>query len=731
MSPTVPALPASVDRFIGRAREVAEVDQALRRARLVNITGPGGAGKTRLALEIARRRARKSSSVFLVDLSAISEEHRVPAAFADAVGVAGASSDAMPDVVRVLAGASGLLVVDNCEHLVDAVRPALTALLEGCPKLRVLATSRQALRMPGETVCPLGPLPSDEAVRLFVERAQAVRPDALAREEASVEAICTRLEGLPLALELAAARVSVLSPTTILSRLQGQIDVLAGEGREGPTRHHSLRDTIEWSFGLLSRKEQEGFTRLAVFPGSFSLEAAEAVAGVSLDVLDSLVTKSLVSTLAASGDELRYRLLDTLRSYARERLLATGQEDELRDRHLRFFVARAEATHESGALGGSGSEVRALGEELDNLRLALAWSVDHDAQAGLRLVGTTGEVWFRRGQTEGRALANRLLELHPAPDRSRALGLLAAGQLAAADQDHAVARPLLLESIELAERLGATEILAAACHRLGVSAMLSRDVEDAERSLARSVELFGELGQSQGVGRGLGILGMLRLNQGDLAGASQVLTEARATLRDCADPWGQGQVLMALGLIAKSAGDVGPALDHLSQSVNMLVLAGDVAILGIALVSLAALTVSEDPRRALRLAGAAVGCRERIGGRYPPATREELEAVRRSCAESLGAEAAEAEWDAGLALTPADSAALVAGRPARAEPSALTTRQLEVARLVADGLTNAQIARELHLSERTVENHVFNALTQLGIHNRVQLATWVTERGLR
>ncbi len=728
MSPTVPVLPASIDRFVGRARQVTEVDQALRRARLVNVIGPGGAGKTRLALEIARRRARRPSPVFLVDLSGVAEEQRVPAAFADALGVPGASSDAIPDVVRVLAGTSGLLVVDNCEHVIDAVAPALTALLEGCPKLRVLATSRQTLRMSGETVFPLGPLHQEEAVRLFVDRAQAVRPDALAGTEAAVEEICSRLEGLPLALELAAARVSVLSPPTILSRLEGRLDVLSGEGREGPPRHHSLRETIEWSVDLLSREERAGFTRLAVFPGSFSLEAAEATARVDLDTLDSLVTKSLVSTLAASEGQLRYRMLDTLRSYALERLRATGQEEELRERHLRFFVVRAEAAHDSGALGGSWSEVQALCEELDNLRLALAWSVDHDARAGLLLIGTTREGWFLRGQTEGRAWATRLRELHRDPDRSRALGLLAAGQLAAAHQDHSAARPLLLESIELAERLGEARVVGDACHRLGVSAMLSRDVDEAERSLARSVELFDELGLAQGVGRGRGILGVLRLNQGDLAGAREILTEALATLRDCRDPWGKGQVLMGLGLTAKSAGDVGPALDLLSQAVTSLAVAGDATILGVALVSLAALTVPEDPRRALRLAAAAVGCRERIGGRYPPATTGELEAVRRSAAEALGADVAEAEWDAGLALNPADSAALVAGQPARAEPGPLTARQLEVARLVADGLTNAQIARQLHLSERTVENHVFNSLGQLRLRNRVQLATWIAER---
>ncbi|MGH7720083.1 MAG: AAA family ATPase, partial [Gemmatimonadaceae bacterium] len=211
MARTAFDLPAATSRFVGRSREIAAVDDALRLARLVTVTGPGGVGKTRLALELARRRSRKSQTVVLVDLSPISEERLVPAAFAEAVEIRSAAADALPDVVRFLQDAGGLVVVDNCERVADAAAAALTSILEGCPKLRILATSREALRVRGETVWALAPLQLDEAVRLFGERAEAVRADAVAGAEEPIEEICARLEGLPLALELTAARVSVLS----------------------------------------------------------------------------------------------------------------------------------------------------------------------------------------------------------------------------------------------------------------------------------------------------------------------------------------------------------------------------------------------------------------------------------------------------------------------------------------------------------------------------------------
>jgi predicted ATPase/DNA-binding CsgD family transcriptional regulator len=729
VAPTAPTLPASMNRFVGRATEIAGVVDALHLARLVTVTGPGGVGKTRLALEIARRRARQSATVVLVDLSPIDEGARVPTAFAEAVDVAGAGSDAMIDVVRFLAKTNALVVLDNCEHVAEAAAAAAMALLEGCPKVRVLATSRAALRLPGETIWALAPLALDEAVRLFVERAEAVRGNAVAGAEAPIERICARLEGLPLSVELAAARVSVLSPEMILSRLGDRLDVLAGDIRGGPARHRSLRATIEWSVDLLSPEEQVGFSRVSLFPGSFSLLAAEAVAGVDLDVVDGLVTKSLIFAVTDSGGELRYRMLETLRAYGRERLSASGEEDELRARHLGFYVGRAEAVHESNALGGSDAEVRALGEELDNLRAALAWGIDHDRAGGLRLVGASREAWFSRSPTEGMAWADRLLEDHQDADRARALGLLCAGRLAGAHQDHAIARQRLLEAAQLADRLGEERILAAALHYLGLSGMFTRDLDPARRDLKRSVELFRELDEDQGVGRGLGVLGFVHLYQGDTAGATTIFQEALTTVEQGDDAWGQGQVRLGLGLTAKATGDTVAAIGHLTRAVLLLASAGDATILGVALVTLAGLTVAEDAARALRLAGAAVGFRERIGGRYPPGTITELESIRRRATEALGRTAGQAAWQAGLRLDAADSAALLEGHHDRPPPSPLTARQLQVARLATDGLTNAQIAARLHLSERTIENHIFNALTRLGLRNRVQLATWITEHG--
>ena len=726
MALTASRLPAAADSVVGRSREIGAVDDALRLARLVTVTGPGGVGKTRLALEVARRRARKSTTVLLVDLSAIGEERLLAVAFADAVGIRGATANAVADVVRFLAEANGLMVVDNCEHMADAAAAAVSSLLAGCPKLRILATSREALRVPGETVWALAPLEPDDAFRLFVERAEAARPGASAGAEALIERICGRLDGLPLSIELAAARASVLSPSEILARLGDRLDLLSGHMRGAQRRQRSLRATIEWSFDLLSPEEQTGFARLTLFPGSFSLDAAEAVADVGLDMLSGLVAKSLVTVEPSSGGELRYRMLDTLRAYGRERLAGSGETDELCARHLAFFAARSKAVHESSALGGSDTEVRALSEELGNLRAALAWAIDHDRPAGLRLIGASRQAWYRRSQAEGLAWANRLLKSHPDPDQARALGLLCAGHLAVGHQDHAAARARLVEAVELAERLGDTGVLAAALHYLGLSGMLSRDLDAAERDITRSVALFRGLAQEQGVGRGLGVLGFVFLYRGDRAAADAVFEEALPAVRACDDAWGQGQVLLGLGLTAKAAGDIGVAIEHLSKSVLALATTGDATIQGVALGTIAGLTLRKDPAQALRLAGAATGLRERVGGRYPPATVDELVTVRRVGLESLGPETAEIAWQAGRRLDPAGSAALVQGRRSPSAPGPLTARQLEVARLVAEGLTNAQVAARLHLSERTVENHVFNALATLGLHNRVQLATWVT-----
>jgi non-specific serine/threonine protein kinase len=720
-------LPAAVNRIVGRSVDIAGVEDALRTGRLVTITGPGGVGKTRLAMELAGRRARKSGAVVLVDLSALDDGRQVPRAFAEAVGVSGAGDDELRDVVRFLAAVGMLLVVDNCEHVQDAAAAAVMSVLHGCPKLRVLATGREALRLPGEIVWSLGPLSPDDAVRLFVDRAEALRPGASGGARESIETICARLEGFPLAVELAAGRAASLSPESILARLNDRLDLLSARTRATPARHRSLRATIEWSVELLSEAERVGFTRLSLFPGSFSLDAAEAVAEITLDELDGLVAKSLVSTSRSSGTEIRYRMLDTVRAFARERLHDSREEDRLQARHLAFYVELAEEVQNVNALGGSDGDVQALSEELHNLRAAVAWAYDHDPEAGLRLMGAAREAWFARSQTEGRHWASRLLERHQDADRGRALGLLCAGRLAVAHQDHSAGRPLLSMAAQLADQLEEPGILAAAAQYRGISGMLSRELDSAAQDLEHSIELFRELGQRQGVGRGLGILGFVHLYRGDPATANRIFEEALATVQEGDDSWGVGQVSLGLGLTAKASGKKHTAIEHLHRAVASLSAAGDATILGVALSTLAGLTFEENPHRALRLAGAAVAFRARIGGAYPPATVTELDSLRERGSELLGAAAAEDEWEAGAKCSPATIIEIIeAHRPLR-QPGPLTARQHEVADLVATGLTNAQIAAKLHLSERTVENHVFNALSALGLHNRVQLATWITE----
>ncbi|MDQ6607584.1 MAG: LuxR C-terminal-related transcriptional regulator [Actinomycetota bacterium] len=716
-----------MNRLVGRSADIAGVEDALRAGRLVTITGPGGVGKTRLAVELAGRRARRSVAVVLIDLSALDDDEQVPRAFAEAVRVSGAGDDALSDVVRFLAGQGALLVVDNCEHVQDAAAKAVISLLEGCPRLRVLATGREALHLPGEIVWSLGPLAPDDAVRLFVDRAEALRPGASSGAREPIERICARLEGLPLAVELAAGRAASLSPESILARLNDRLDLLSARTRATPARHRSLRATIEWSVELLSESERAGFTRLSLFPGSFSLDAAEAVAETTLDELDGVVAKSLVSITRSSGIEIRYRLLDTVRAFARERLHASGEENRLRAGHLAFYLRRAEEIQSANALGGSDAEVGELSEELDNLRAAVAWAYEHDPQAGLRLMGAAREAWFSRSQTEGRHWARRLLERHQRADRARALGLLCAGRLAVAHQDHNAGRPLLTTAAELAQALEQPEILAPALQYRGISGMLSRDLGAAAQDLARSIELFRELGQRQGVGRGLGILGFVHLYQGNPGTASRIFEDALAKVQEGDDSWGVGQVSLGLGLTAKASGQKATAIAHLHRAVASLVAAGDATILGVALSTLAGLTFEDDPRRALRLAGAAVAFRARIGGEYPPATVAELDSLRERGSDLLGGATAEAEWEAGSELDPPTIVEIIEGRRPPRQPGPLTTRQREVADLLAAGLTNAQIANKLHLSERTVENHVFNALNALGLHNRVQLATWITE----
>jgi predicted ATPase/DNA-binding CsgD family transcriptional regulator len=719
------SLPARMDRFVGRIRETAAVEEAVARSRLTLVTGPGGIGKTRLALEIARRRSHRGLPVLFIDLGVIARTDEVPTVVASALGLTQTGPDPTADVVRVLADTGGLLVVDTCEHVAAGAAAMIGALLQGCPKLRVLATSRQRLGVSGARIVTLGPLTLDEAVALFVERAQAVRPDAVLDTGPELRRLCTTLDRLPLALELAAARVAALTPATILSRVDHRLDLLSDRTRGGPDRHRSLRATMEWSFGLLTPNEQAGFARLAIFPAPFSLQAAESVADVEVDMLGALINQSLVHVLVQRDGELRYRILDTLRAFAREHLDELGiGEHELQGRHLRFLTSLAEAAYESGTPVGAETYLRAIADEIDNMRAVLDWSVQHDAHTGLRLIGATREVWFRHAQSAGLNWAVRLLDLCPEPDPVRARALLAAGVLTMAHQNHPTARRWLLDAIEVAELTGDTALQAATHLYLGTDSMLAGQLDTAEHHLHRSIALFDQLGQDQGLGRAAGVLGVVRLQQGAKEAARDLFDEELAALEAFDDPWGRAHAHTYLGMLARAQGDITTATNHLTQAATILTPTGDTTISGVALAALAATLADRQPQLACRFAGAAAGRKERAGGGYPPWTLRDLDTVRNTATARLGTDQAHAHFEAGRHLTPHDLMGLLT-KPTRHTPRGpLTPRQADVTELVAQGLTNAQIAHRLHLSERTIENHIYRALTRLGLHSRVQLATW-------
>src|SRR5215213_2435829 len=445
-------LPISLTPLIGRERETATLVSMLGQhdARLLTVTGPGGVGKTRLALHVAADvGAAFPDGVVFVDLATVTDPALVAPVVAAVLGVREASGQPLVDQVRAfLRDKRLLLVLDNFEQVVEAA-PLVVTLLAGCPGLAVLATSRVRLRVSGEREYPLSPLglPDDggqrpvdalrpsEAVRLFVARAQAVQPDfALSPANAVVVAdICRRLDGLPLAIELAAARIKSLSVSALLSRMESRLPLLTGGGRDLPLRQQTMRDTIAWSYDLLSPEEQTQFQRLAVFVGGFSLEAAEAVAepggsGTVFDIISSLLDSSLLLKQEAGDGESRFRMLETIREFGLERLTASGAEAPVRQAHAAWYLALAEAAESS--MRGGAAQARWLDRlEADhpNLRAALTWfEQTGDAEGGARLAGTLQGYWLQRShRSEGRAWLERALAHGVVTNEARAKALLA------------------------------------------------------------------------------------------------------------------------------------------------------------------------------------------------------------------------------------------------------------------------------------------------------------------
>jgi non-specific serine/threonine protein kinase len=585
--------------FIGRERELAEVRRLLATTRLLTLTGAGGVGKTRLALAVAAQVPTSyPDGVWLVELAPLADPMLVPQAVARVLGVRDRPDQPLTETLTAwLATRRLLLVLDNCEHLVAACATLAAAILRVCPDIRVLATSREALGIAGETIwrVPSLSLPDpdpasvdhltrSEAVRLFVERAASVQTTfaVTARNAPAVAQVCQRLDGIPLALELAAARVRVLTVEQIAARLDDRFRLLTGGSRTALPHQQTLRATLDWSYQLLTEPERVVLRRLAVFAGGWTLEAAEAVCagdGIEawqvLDLVTQLVDKSLV--VADTVDEqVRHRLLETIRQYGWDRLAETPEAAAVRDRHRAWCLALAETAEP--ALWGSDQLVwlARLDAEHDNLRAALAWSQEVAPLEGLRLAANLFQFWRVRGHhAESRRWLNDLLALAPAPTATRAKALVMAGMAARGWSDFAGSRLLLEESLAIYRAIGdrageayALNELAGAVSRLGELAQAQTLLED-------GLVLALAVGDGRRVLSIQGMLGGVLATRGDYDRARAMLAETAAKDRQVGDGWGTAISLMKLGQVVWQQGDVEGATAALQESLALLQAIGD------------------------------------------------------------------------------------------------------------------------------------------------------------
>jgi predicted ATPase/DNA-binding CsgD family transcriptional regulator len=715
--------------LVGRARELEDVGQTLRRTRLVTLTGPGGVGKTRLAIEVARRQVgRRADGVWLVDLTAGSDP-AVEVARVLAVGGSGAAAPS-ESLRRYLRDRDVLLVIDNCEHVVDACAELVSSLLGACGELRILATSRESLGVSGETVWRLDALASEDARRLFVERARERDPRLIPDEEAdaTIAALCERLDRLPLAIELAAARVGVMSLAEIRRDLEARLGALGGGSRLSPPRHKTVRAMVEWSYELLDPVEQRGFRSLAVFAGGFAADAALAVApGLTLDVLTRLIDKSVVVAGETSRGRTRYRLLEAVREYAGELLSAHGELDAARERHLRHFSALGERTEQRWPPWREAALLEEHREDYGNVRAALEWAAESDPCAGVGLFAAAHDLILMLGQADGRRIAQLLLERCPARDPRRIEVLISAAILAMVTADAGAARALLIEARQLSAELGERELEGYAAFYHGLTQTLDMAIGPARPHLEAARALHHAAHIRRGEGIAIATIGLTFLMEGEPARARELLEEAVSIQIAEGYGWGEGHARLYLA-ITLEATDPQAASAHYQHALDCFRPYHDTMLLPNALIGQAGLIARRDPDAALRVCAAAWNVRLRAGGDLPPFYRERLRAVKAACEATLG-DAAERSWTEGTRLDIDDAIALAFGAaPARAAaPAGLSARELEVAGLVARGLANKAIAAQLHVSVRTVESHVRHVLAKVGLHNRTQLATWARE----
>ena len=763
--PLPQSLPLPVTSFVGREREVAEVGDLLRGGvRLLTLTGPGGVGKTRLALAVAAELAADiTEGVTFVPLAQIRDPARVLPTVARALGVRMDSDRPIAArLAAILQDRDLLLVLDNLEQVVEAA-PEVAEILVACPTLRVLVTSRTRLRVSGEHAFPVPPLAlpaaggvlaaeeaaRNEAIALFVARAWAADPEFALTESnaASVVAICHRLDGLPLAIELAAARASVLSPPAILAHLNHRLTLLSGGGRDQPPRLRSLRETITWSYDLLAPGEQALFRRLAVFEGGCTLEAAEAVCtDLDVDVLDgmtALVHQSLLRRVEQSAGAPRFGMLETVREFALERLAASGGEPTVRAAHAVYCAALVERMR-VGFSASTTTVARLVEAERSNLRAALDWEADRDSSdLLLRLVDAEWWLFWEPAEVVRWLEQGVAATAHMPPARrgQRALLLAATAQCAVWRSDFVRAAELLGEGLVLGREAGEARAIALAVQCLGAVALGQGDLDRALALVTEALSRWRMLpGPNWGTGEALYFLGIITHLRGEPERSEVLFAEALAMGRALGLDWQVAAALEALGTCARERGDQRRAAALFAESLALIrdgtvpfVMVNCIKSLG------AVAAVVGEAEQAARLLGAAAAWRERFGFGWtasePARFERAIAPARARLPESTFATA----WAAGQAL-PLDRAlaeALAVAKDvtkavpeAHPVPAGLTARELEVLRLIATGKTDREIAAALSISRRTAEWHTCNVLGKLGVANRTAAASRAARENL-
>jgi len=768
-------LPTPADLFVGRDGELATVAGMLaqEQARLVTLTGPPGIGKTRLAIACASAYAGHSGcAVVFVDLAPVRDPALVLAELAQAAGVEPRGGiDLAGQLAAALGDEERLVVLDNCEHVL-ATAPDIGQVLAACPRLRVLATSRERLRLSAEQEFPVPPLAmpatadaadlgrmaSNPSVALLLDRARRTSPDfdLTSANALLLASVCIRLEGLPLAIELAAARLKVLTPGEMLFRLSSRMEVLAGSTRDAPVRQRALRNAIAWSYDLLDPGERAVFRMLSVFAGSWTLADVASVCGVPmgdvLAVVESLLDKSLIRRLPGDEETAEFSMLESLREYAAEQLASHGEAGETRASHAGHYAGLAVRFEAAIGLPEERAWILRLGRHHVDLRAALDYCLDAGQDAwALSLAIALGWYHYASGDLgQGQALVERVLPAVPGQHDAVAMSdgavgdgvvglLIAAGVLAWARGEAGRARDLLLRALECSEERADTRRAAIACAFLGHVARTVGEWDASANWHRRAERAFRQGGNTQGVAWARHDLGLLALDRGDLGTAATLLRQSLGDFRELHHPWALAWSAWGLGTTLSAQGRPAEACPLLAEALQIFADVGDPRGVPQCLEALAHIACEQaNFPAAARLIGAAAALRVRLAASAPDAEQARTLAVERVLATALGAEATGQLLAAGRAMAArqaVDLALAVAsgdapGDPGRAQQVTLTPRERQVAALVASGRTNRQIGRVLGISEKTAEVHLHHVMSKLDVRSRAEVAAWAATQRL-